>query len=441
MYDAPMSDKCRVWLSLWVWVLASMISPEETHAAEGLKAGAARVEITPGTNLSNWITHKPYGEILEPIYTRAVVLEHSGKRIAMVSWELLYPMEGAAARARDAIQKKTGIKAGDIMVTATHNHSAPWSPVYGDPLTQAEQKVLDSFLTDPAYPAWAQKLIDSTAQAVASAVENLKPVTLSISRAYVGDVMFNRRPIKPDGSVQTLTSATEVYALPSGLRYGRVDPTLTLLLLRDEQGRTVASLYHTALHAVVAYPKYDGVCGDWHGPVSAALANELGGESIFLQGCAGDINPVRRGLDARDQISRTIIDRALKAARVTHPLSLTNDFRVASTIVKAPVKESLRAELGREHLPCEIQAITCGELAIVSLPGEPLSALSHEILDRSPFAHTIVLGYSNGLGVQYVGMPGDRARGGYEMGVRSLGADECGRLLVDAAVELLRKPL
>lgn len=434
-----MSDRDVIGCILVLGVLTWFIGEQPAYGAPGLSAGAARADITPGTNLSNWITHKPYGEILEPIYTRAVVLEHSGKRFAIVSWELLYPMEGAVAKAREAIHKVTGIAKSDVMITATHNHSAPWSPILGTPLTLAERKVLNSFLTDPAYLAWADKLIEATARAVADAAGRLRPATLSISRAYIGDVMFNRRPIKPDGTVQSLTSSTDPYAMASGLRYGKVDPTLTLLLLRDEQGGTVASLYHTACHAVVAYPKYDGVCGDWHGPVSSALAKELGGESIFLQGCAGDINPIRRGLDARDAISKTIIERALKAARVTHPLPVTNGFQVASTIVKAPVKESIRAELGCEHLSCEVQALRCGELAIVSLPGEPLSALSTAILDQSALPHTIVLGYSNGYGVQYVGMPGERARGGYEMGGRSLGADECGRLLVDAAAGLLRE--
>ena len=36
-------------------------------------------------------------------------------------------------------------------------------------------------------------------------------------------------------------------------------------------------------------------------------------------------------------------------------------------------------------------------------------------------------------------MPGEKARGGYEMGVAGAGTDECGALLVEAAVRLLRK--
>jgi hypothetical protein len=58
---------------------------------------------------------------------------------------------------------------------------------------------------------------------------------------------------------------------------------------------------------------------------------------------------------------------------------------------------------------------------------------------RSPYPHTLVLGYSNGGGVIYVGMPGELARGGYETTRdSSLGTDECGTILVDTALSLLR---
>jgi hypothetical protein len=36
-------------------------------------------------------------------------------------------------------------------------------------------------------------------------------------------------------------------------------------------------------------------------------------------------------------------------------------------------------------------------------------------------------------------MPGEKARGGYEMGVAGAGTDECGALLVGAATRLLRQ--
>jgi hypothetical protein len=83
--------------------------------------------------------------------------------------------------------------------------------------------------------------------------------------------------------------------------------------------------------------------------------------------------------------------------------------------------------------------LTCGPLAFVTLPGEPMTELGAAIREKSPFPQTLVLGYSNGNGVHYVGMPGEKARGGYEAGVAGAGTDECGALLVAAANNLLRE--
>lgn len=412
----------------------------DAAGAAGLTAGTAKFEITPDTRLTNWITHKPYGEVLEPIFVRAVVMESFGKKVAFLNWELLYPMESGVAKVRKEISREIGIPAGDILVFATHNHSAPWSPMFGsDPLTTAEVKVLKSFLEDPLQPAWSEKVIQSSVAAVKQADASRRPASLSLGRAYAGDVIFNRRPMRSNGSVESMSIPADPYVLPRALRFGRVDPTLTVLALRDEGEKNLAMFFHLPCHAVMIYPSYQGISGDWPATASAVLEQRLGGTALFMQGCAGDVAPIRRGTEARQHLAGVVAERAAKSVQAAEQLRLTNAFHTASRVVQAPVEPSFRAELGRQHLSAEVQVITCGDLAIVALPGEPLNALAAAIQEQSPYSHTIVLGYSNGYGVQYVGMPGDKARGGYEMGTRNLGNDECGQLLVDAAVKLLKE--
>ena len=97
-------------------------------------------------------------------------------------------------------------------------------------------------------------------------------------------------------------------------------------------------------------------------------------------------------------------------------------------------------ENGLDLLPVEVQVMAIGPLAIVTLPGEPMTELGMKIREQSPFPQTLVLGYSNGSGVFYVGMPGEKARGGYETGEKSsIGKDQAGQLLVEAAISLLTK--
>ena len=408
-------------------------------AVEGWRAGAARVEITPHPTMSNWVTHKPYGKVLEPVFVRAVVLEQKSNQIACVSWDLLYALEGAVGKVRQRINRETGIPESSILVCATHNHSAPWAVMPEDSLTKTERQTLDSFLKDPLYPQWIEQLMESSAKAVRQAQAARRPATLAIGRVFAGDLIFNRRPRKPDGAVQSLSTPADPYVLPAGLRFGPVDPTLTILALRDEKRLTIATLFHLPCHAVMIYPSYNGVSGDWPGAAALALRKELGGEALFLQGCAGDIVPARRGRRAREQMVKVITQRAVAAAKSAQVLSLTNNFRVGREFVAAPVTETVRRDTGREQFKAEVQVITCGPLALVALPGEPLIGLALAIQERSPFPHTVVIGYANGYGVQYVGLPGEKGRGGYESGPRNLGKDECGQLMVDAAVRLLEE--
>jgi hypothetical protein len=401
-----------------------------------LTAGAARMDITPDLRLSNWITHKSYGEKLEPIFARALVLAQGSNRVACVSWELLYPMEGAVAEVRQRIQARTGIPAENILISATHNHSAPWSPVIGDPLTKAEQTVLDSFLHDPVYPAWKESMLEQTVRAVQKADSARVPASLSISRAYAGDVIFNRRPRKPDGKVLGMANPANPFVLPQGLRFGAVDPSLTILSLRAGD-RSLATVFNVPCHAVGVYPTYNGISGDWPGLLSATLEKQAGGEALFLQGCAGDMVPAHRGLEARTNMASKLAPRIADAVKVSYSLPGTSILKTARGKVKLPLEETPSRDMGRDYLEREVQIITFGDLAIVALPGEPFIGLAMAIQARSPFPHTIVAGYCNGYGTQYVGMPGEKALGGYEVEGRNLGKDSCGQLLVDTAVTML----
>ena len=78
----------------------------------------------------------------------------------------------------------------------------------------------------------------------------------------------------------------------------------------------------------------------------------------------------------------------------------------------------------------------CGPFGLAVIPGEPLNGLAREIQARSPLPHTLVIGYANGRGVSYVGLPGEKARGGYEAGAGQ-GTEEAGDFIVQTTLRLL----
>ena len=137
-------------------------------------------------------------------------------------------------------------------------------------------------------------------------------------------------------------------------------------------------------------------------------------------------------------MARFFAKRAVSAAKVSHPLSST-DLQVSSGVVGLPLTPEARKNAGSDIQPVEIQVINIGEFALVTLPGEPLNGLATAIQARSPFPHTLVVGYTNGRGVGYVGLPGEKARGGYEASHVGRGTDEAGKFLIETAVRLLEE--
>lgn len=409
---------------------------ETLAARQTLGVGAAKVDITPDPQLTNWVGHKPYDGVLDRLFVRALALSDGSHEFLVLAYDLTDVREPFVARVRRAVGAELGVAEGRILVHASHTHSAPWSPAFDAPLVDHERQALGPVERDPLFPAWSQRLLEASVQVARRARAAQRPATVVLGRADVAEVLFNRRPRRPDGSVETIFEPADPRVLPNGLRLGPLDPTLTVLAWRDAEQRTIATMFHLPCHPVAIYPYHKGLSADWPGETAKRIETALGGEAIFLQGCGGDIVPARRGVAAREVMGKLVAERALAAVRQGLPLPL-DALRSRSAGLDLPLTDAARRDTGRETFTTEVQVLACGPLALAGLPGEPLLDLSTAIQQRSPFPHTLVLGYSNGGGVQYVGLPGEKARGGYEMGEVGLGTDECGERLVATAARLL----
>ena len=427
----------------------------EAPATPILTAGAARVNITPDPAMQNRMKQEPYGTVVDSLYARALVLSDGNRQVAILALDIVSTSEPFVSGVRDAVQQATGIPGSNVLINASHSHSTPWGPrPRRRPNARADtarsvapdttrRTVLDSSRAaaarrrqpDPIYDAWASNLTEDLVGAVKRAQTAGVPVTLSIGRAYAGEWMFNRRTIRPDGSVTTTFRPENPYALPEGLRFGKLDPTLTVLSLTDADSSAVATVFSVPCHAVSSYDETVGLSAGWPGAACRNIERKLGGEAMFLQGCAGDIVPAKRGLKATATMGQFFGSRATMAQKRGLPLRPAR-LSVVSEAIALPLNERGKRRSDSSIRQAEIQVITYGSLALVALPGEPLNALAGQIQDRSPYPHTVVIGYSNGGGVGYVGLPGERAKGGYEAEV-ARGADECGVFLIETASRVL----
>jgi neutral ceramidase len=402
-----------------------------------LSAGTARGDITPDPAMINWVDRKPYDGVLDQLDVRVLWLSDGGTDVAIVAWDLIDTMDEAVRNVRRAIHESTGIPDKHVIIGASHTHSGPRSPFTEATVPPKRAERMREILDDPVWQAWGAKLPATCAGLAEKAREAAKPVSLGIGRADAGEWLFNRRPIDAEGKVVTTFNPADPKVLPDGLRFSPLDPTLTVLVFEGADGKPVASLFSVPCHSVSIYPHHQGVSADWPGPACEHISNALGGETLFLQGCAGDIVPGRRGEAARRDMAKFFADRAVSAAGVRHPIPPA-PLQTISSVAGLPLLPKARADAGCDFHPVEIHVVAIGPLALVTLPGEPLNGLAREITARSPFPHTLVVGYSNGYSVGYVGLPGEKAKGGYEAGA-GRGTEEAGLIMIETAVRLLQE--
>lgn len=298
-------------LFLFIFSLSVLgVSASHDAVATQLFVGVAKRNITPDIMVKNWVTGKPYGMIEDSIYVRTLVLNDGNNKIVIVAWDLVDAGESATEEVRKGISAALNIPADHIVVNAAHNHSAPWSPVYKAGYRGKERdtwwaiRYMPAQNNDPYFKEWMGRLISQTIKAARDAYNSMQPATLWIGRVNASKYMYNRRPrapkwgIEDSGIPKGYNSLHKDYnpdVLVGGATFGPMDRTMTLVSFRDPEGKTIASVFHLAVHAVSIYPFTGAISGDWPEEASRRISAAIGGEAIFLQGNAGDIVPWKRG--------------------------------------------------------------------------------------------------------------------------------------------------
>ena len=92
------------------------------------------------------------------------------------------------------------------------------------------------------------------------------------------------------------------------------------------------------------------------------------------------------------------------------------DIREATAMATQAGMRADRARLyhGKSEMNWQLQGIRLGPVALLCIPGEPFTEIGQAIASRSPFAHTLFSGYSNG-GFGYLPVASAYAEGGYEV--------------------------
>jgi neutral ceramidase len=394
-----------------------------------IRAGVTRVDITPplGLPLRGWAARNARAKAAhEPLLAQALVLDDDhGGQAAIVAIDLPHVGRALTSDVRARVHAATGIPEAAVLLNASHTHSAP--PLGGAGVSWTPQ--------DPEYDSYAAILPELIAGAVYGAYHARGPARVASGSGRVPGVSVNRVHHEDaiDDSVQVV----------------RVDAA---------DGSPLAVLGSFACHGTCIGGQVPDWNADFAAPLRLAVECDLPGvESMFVQGCAGDIapwdfwmgNPRPRPhtYENRDELGRRV---GAEIARVADGLRTTPDARVASSSQMVGmrrrqlgweqaeldlIERSLRnqadpdyPELWAEHvhtansaqlfplsyqrgsvgmyqnmrarsdepLLAEVQSIAIGDAAISANPFELFNGPGLAIRAGSPFAGaTFVLGYSN----------------------------------------------
>lgn len=393
-----------------------------TAAEDGPKttwqAGFSKVVITPEEPmfLSGYGgRNKPAEGQAGELYARAVALQSpEGKRVVMISTDLIGIPAKMAQIVCEAADKKHGLSRADIMLTCSHTHCGP---ALDDEL---------SYMMNIPDDQWEkirenqQKLNAKLIELISAAIKDLKPAQLTTG---IGKAEFavNRRP-------------------PIGV--GPIDHEVPVLAIRSADGKDIRGVvFGYACHCtVMSFYKW---WGDYAGEACQFLEERHPGmTALFFAGCGADQNPLpRRKLELGVKYGRMLatgVEEVLAQKMEPVGIQLTTAFRrIDLEFEHIPSKQELEAKLDNESpyearrarrlldrlasegslsptYPYPVQAWNLGGgLTWVALGGEVVVDYSLRLKQELGSGHTWVTGYANDV-MCYI--PSERVlqEGGYE---------------------------
>ncbi len=359
----------------------------------------------------------------DPLFAKALVLEAGGSRLAIVTLDLGSIVAADLVR---EVRSQLGIQT--VLLAASHTHSAPafLAPAgTGAGLPPGGEK-------SPYLVELEGKVLGVIRQAAAS----MFPARLGMGRGSI-QLGYNRLLLRDDGRQRALFD--NLQRVP----YGPVDPEFTLLRVDDAAGTPRGLVAHYAAHAVVLGPTNCKYSADYPGVLQAKVEAGLSGlQAMFVQGGAGDINPLFQGRKGIEQEDFAVVETmgTLLAAEV---------LKVARAIeTRAPAHPSLQAkgEVLEFHNRWEkdrtlqvgiTTVLLNGEIAIAALPGEPHHKLQTWWKRHADVPHPLFYGYTYSSGGWWPGYIPDlrnAAYGGY-------GADVTTQIEVGAGERILQRHL
>ena len=243
------------------------------------KIGLYEREITPlfGNSLCGYFNVRLVDGVKEKTYAKAVVIEKDDETVAMLAIDACESDSAIIAAIRERVKKFIDIKEENIMISATHSHTA--GPGTIDNVgVDAE---LDNF-----YLEWLVKVCADT---IVLAYQRRTEAKIKFTTTKITGTTFVRNYRMKNGAVRTNPGIGNPDIIEP---HGEVDYDAPMFFFEGPNGENLGLMYSFGNHQ----DSVDGtqVSGDWSSVVSRRMKEKFGMDfiSIFFYGTAGNINQV-----------------------------------------------------------------------------------------------------------------------------------------------------
>lgn len=349
-----------------------------------LLAGAASADITPASPKGVLLGGFGFGRrslgVLEPLSSRVLYLAGGGCEVALVAVDCA----GLTRVHVDRIRERAASFATktDVVVCATHTHSAPDTLGYYGP----------SFLgvfprksgIDPAY---VDLLVERTGDAIERARGSARPAHL---RAATFEV-------PPEWTRNDRKGG------------GRYDFATALAFDDASTGERLATLLDFASHPETLWERNRWISPDFPGPFRRHAESAAGGVALYFSGPLGGMLTPNVPRDATEEGRRAYIEdlgrtlaelttAALAAAEVEREPTLEHRARPIR-LRNGNWRFDLVARLGfvpsygtKDSIETEVHHLRIGPVEVLSFPGEAVPELGHRVRGLMTAPHRLLLG-------------------------------------------------
>ena len=413
-----------------------------------LRAGVAKIDITPpvGIYLSGGLRRRKSQEMGTPLYAKALVLDNGETQIGFLALDLLVVDKETISSANEFIKAQTGINTENIMVSASHTHSGPYTSRIFDDEGNVDDK-------------WFSALPNKMAEAISTAYNSLEEAKVGAGSGYEDSISHHRRMKMKDGTAWNdwlRPPQDQVIGI-----CGPIDPEVGVLKVERADSSTLGTIVNFSCHNNAG--GISGISADLAGYATEVIEKVEGSGSValFVPGACGNIGAGGKQRGARN-IGKVLGAEALKTL-VSIPTAQDVQLKAIYQEIDLPLRkfelqlDEIRKiwpsgedvfrkeieylkQIKEDHISTYVQVLAVDDTAFVAVPGEMFVELGLEIKEKSPFKHTFVVELAN----DYIGYIPTRIafqEGGYEtLNARSSKvAPEAGELIVEKTISMLER--